>query len=67
MDPKVLARLGPEDFPAQMELLATDTANLLECLNEFPEFTDEALNSSVSSFCNDLQVCAYGYCRGGWY
>lgn len=57
MDPRVLERLCPEDFPTQMELLARDIANLLECFNEFPEFTDEALDVSVSAFCADLRVC----------
>ena len=30
----------------------------LHCLNEFPEFTDEALNASIVAFEGDLKVRA---------
>jgi hypothetical protein len=43
-------------FPEQLESLAADVTTFLNCLNEFPEFTDEAVNSSISSFQDDLKV-----------
>jgi len=30
--------------------------SFLKCLNEFPEFTDEAVNTSIKSFEGDLKV-----------
>jgi hypothetical protein len=55
-NPVVLGDLDPEIFPQQMEKLADDVTIFLECLNEFPEFTDEAVNSSVVAFQGDLKV-----------
>ncbi|XP_006463427.1 hypothetical protein AGABI2DRAFT_187019 [Agaricus bisporus var. bisporus H97] len=44
-----------EDFPDQIDYFARDIGKFLHCLNEFPEFTDEAVNSSILSFERDLQ------------
>lgn len=49
-------KLEPEDFPSQMYSLAADVMTFLNCLNEFPEFTDEAVNASIQSFDGDLKV-----------
>jgi len=38
--------------------LATDVTTFLKCLNEFPEFTDEAVNASIMSFEGDLKYWA---------
>ncbi|ESK86388.1 catabolite degradation [Moniliophthora roreri MCA 2997] len=53
--PTVTEPLDLEDFPKQFELLAEDVMTLLRCLNEFPEFTDEAVNASIMSFNGDLK------------
>ncbi|EGN95335.1 hypothetical protein SERLA73DRAFT_77375 [Serpula lacrymans var. lacrymans S7.3] len=47
--------LEPEKFPEQFEKFAADVATFLNCLNEFPEFTDEAVNASMRSFEGDLK------------
>ena len=52
----VTADLDPEDFPEQMAQFAEDITIFLECLNEFPEFTDEAVNASILAFQGDLKV-----------
>lgn len=36
--------------------LRADVTTLLGCLNEFPEFSDDALNSEIRSFETDLKV-----------
>jgi len=54
--PIVHEDIDVEDFPDQMEYFAKDIATFLNCLNEFPEFTDEAVNTSILSFERDLQV-----------
>jgi len=56
--PLVLEKLDREDFPGQLGLFARDVTTFLHCLNEFPEFTDEALNASILAFEGDLKVCA---------
>lgn len=56
--PLVLEKLDPENFPSQLELFARDVMTFLHCLNEFPEFTDEALNASIVAFEGDLKVRA---------
>lgn len=53
--------LDPENFPEQLESLAVDVTTFLNCLNEFPEFTDEAVNASILSFEGDLKVLASHY------
>lgn len=45
----------PESMPDELELLAEDLNTFLECLNQIPEFSDEAVNTSVTSFQNDLK------------
>ncbi len=48
--------LDAEDFPEQLEGFAKDVITFLDCLNEFPEFTDEAVNTSIISLEGDLKV-----------
>jgi hypothetical protein len=45
-----------EQFPEQFEALADNIAAFGRCLNEFPEFTDEAISASITSFEGDLRV-----------
>ncbi|TFK38155.1 hypothetical protein BDQ12DRAFT_631389 [Crucibulum laeve] len=56
--PTVSENLDPENFPEQLEHLARDVTTFLNCLNEFPEFTDEAVNASILAFQGDLQYWA---------
>jgi hypothetical protein len=56
LKPIVDDSLDLEDFPEQIEQLAIDVTTFLTCLNEFPEFTDEAVNASIRSFEGDLKV-----------
>ncbi|KAF9457745.1 hypothetical protein BDZ94DRAFT_1326045 [Collybia nuda] len=56
--PTVHENLDPEFFPDQLNALATDVTTFLNCLNEFPEFTDEAVNASILSFEGDLRYWA---------
>lgn len=53
--PTVSDALDPEDFPDHLEALAKDVKTFLNCLNEFPEFTDEGVNQSIRSFEGDLR------------
>lgn len=55
--PIIKEDLDVEDFPHQLESLGVDVTTFLDCLNEFPEFTDEAVNASILSFEADLKVC----------
>ncbi|EPT02101.1 hypothetical protein FOMPIDRAFT_1029426 [Fomitopsis schrenkii] len=50
--------LDPEDFPDQLQSLARDVTTFLDCLNEFPEFNDEAVNASIQSLECDLKYWA---------
>ncbi|KAF5368997.1 hypothetical protein D9758_002841 [Tetrapyrgos nigripes] len=50
--------LDLEDFPEQFEKLAVEVTTFVNRLNEFPEFTDEAVNASISSFEGDLKYWA---------
>lgn len=52
--------LDPECFPEQLEALAREVTTFLDTLNEFPEFTDEAVNVSILSFEGDLKVRGAG-------
>jgi len=45
-----------ESFPDQLTMLADELLNLLGCVNEFPEFSDKAMNVCINSFVNDLKV-----------
>ncbi|KAI0064262.1 WD40 repeat-like protein [Artomyces pyxidatus] len=56
--PLVFDGLDPEDFPVQLGLFARDVVTFLHCLNEFPEFTDEAVNASIVAFEGDLKYWA---------
>ncbi|KAA1474356.1 hypothetical protein DENSPDRAFT_882735 [Dentipellis sp. KUC8613] len=48
--PLVIDSLDPEEFPKQLGLFAHDVITFLHCLNEFPEFTDEAVTASIIAF-----------------
>ncbi|KAI5985218.1 hypothetical protein EDC04DRAFT_2590459 [Pisolithus marmoratus] len=50
--------LQPETLPSQLESFATDVVTFLNCLSEFPEFTDEAVDQSMKSFEGDLKYWA---------
>ncbi|KAG1876395.1 quinon protein alcohol dehydrogenase-like superfamily [Suillus subluteus] len=50
--------LDLENLPEQFENFATALMTFLKCLNEFPEFTDEAVNTSIKSFEGDLKYWA---------
>ncbi|KAG5646394.1 hypothetical protein DXG03_003717 [Asterophora parasitica] len=56
--PVVNENLDPEFFPEQLEALAKDVTTFLNSLNEFPEFSDEAVNASIRSFEADLNYWA---------
>jgi hypothetical protein len=51
-----LDKLDLEDFPQQLELFASDLSTFLYSLNEFPEFTDKAVDASIIAFEDDLKV-----------
>ncbi|KAF8190525.1 hypothetical protein BJ912DRAFT_965422 [Pholiota molesta] len=53
--PQVAENVDPESYPEQLEYLAKEVTTFLRCLNEFPEFTDEAVNASILSFEGDLK------------
>ncbi|KIK57402.1 hypothetical protein GYMLUDRAFT_46278 [Collybiopsis luxurians FD-317 M1] len=56
--PIVDANIDLEEFPNQFEALAREVTAFVDSLNEFPEFTDEAVNASISSFEGDLKYWA---------
>ena len=37
-------------------MFAQDVTTFLDCLNEFPEFTDEAVNAAILALEGDLKV-----------
>ena len=47
-----------EDFPEHLAGLADDVITFLDCLNEFPEFTDESINASIIALEGDLKYWA---------
>ncbi|KAJ4474338.1 hypothetical protein J3R30DRAFT_3295652 [Lentinula aciculospora] len=62
--PTVDSNIDLEEFPNQFEALAKEVTTFVNCLNEFPEFTDEAVNASISSFEGDLKYwanCLHNY------
>ncbi|KAL4079435.1 WD40-repeat-containing domain protein [Scleroderma citrinum] len=50
--------LDAQFFPEHLEVFATDVVAFLNCLNEFPEFKDEAVNTSIRAFEGDLKYWA---------
>ncbi|KAI0301607.1 hypothetical protein B0F90DRAFT_1817073 [Multifurca ochricompacta] len=50
-----LDKLDLEDFPQQLELFASDLSTFLYSLNEFPEFTDKAIDTPIIAFEDDLK------------
>ncbi|KAF9244203.1 WD40-repeat-containing domain protein [Melanogaster broomeanus] len=62
--PILQERLDLEMLPTQLEGLSKDVGAFSNCLNEFQEFTDEAINQSMRAFESDLMYwasCLYGY------
>lgn len=53
--PTLAIKSDPEAMPDELELLADDLNTFVECLNQIPEFNDEAVNAYVVSFQNDLK------------
>lgn len=47
-----------EDFPEQINGLADDVITFLDSLNEFPEFTDESIDASITALEGDLKYWA---------
>ncbi|KAF8146964.1 hypothetical protein K438DRAFT_1944325 [Mycena galopus ATCC 62051] len=56
--PAIDEHLDLEKFPEQFEALANSIVTFGRCLNEFPEFTDESINASITSFEGDLRYWA---------
>ncbi|KAI6124581.1 WD40-repeat-containing domain protein [Pisolithus croceorrhizus] len=50
--------LDAQFFPEHLEVFATDVIAFLNRLNEFPEFTDEAVSTSIKAFEADLKYWA---------
>ncbi|KAI9441245.1 WD40 repeat-like protein [Lactarius indigo] len=53
-----LDKLNLEDFPQQLELFASDLSTFSFSLNEFPEFTDKAIDAPITAFEDDLRYWA---------
>ncbi|KAJ7359084.1 WD40 repeat-like protein [Mycena albidolilacea] len=53
--PPIDENLDLENFPEQFEALANNIVKFGRCLNEFPEFSDDAINASITSFEGDLR------------
>jgi WD repeat-containing protein 26 len=64
--PVVPEDLDLEHFPQQFEALAKDIITFVNCLNEFPEFSDENVNASIMEFEGDLQVRRYLFVLLPW-
>ncbi len=45
-----------EDLPKQFHLLVQDVDFFLQCLNDFSEFKDEALNDAILVFKKEVKV-----------
>ncbi|TFK38127.1 WD40-repeat-containing domain protein [Crucibulum laeve] len=56
--PNVSGKLDPESIPEHIGSLARDLMTFLDCLNQFPEFSDEASNASFLAFLVDLEYWA---------
>jgi hypothetical protein len=52
-----------EAIPQELEGFARDLRMLLHSLNDFPEFRDDAVNSSIHAFVGELEVGAFFFCR----
>lgn len=50
--------LDAQFFPEHLEVFAIDVIAFLNRLNEFPEFTDEAVSTSIKAFESDLKYWA---------
>jgi hypothetical protein len=48
-----------EAIPQELEGFARDLRMLLHSLNDFPEFRDDAVNSSIHAFAGELEVSAF--------
>ncbi|KAJ3907168.1 hypothetical protein F5879DRAFT_920060 [Lentinula edodes] len=56
--PVVDTSIGLEEFPNHFKALAEEIRTFINCLNEFPEFADETVNTSLWDFENDLNYWA---------
>ena len=56
----MIGHLEAEELPKQLKDFADDVTTFLDCLNKFPELSDDGLNSSIISLEGDLQVCLFG-------
>ncbi|KAF5390996.1 hypothetical protein D9757_003981 [Collybiopsis confluens] len=56
--PTVDTNIDLEEFPSQFQALAREVTTFATCLNEFPDFIDDAVNASISSFEGDLNYWA---------
>lgn len=50
--------LATEAIPQELDGFARDLRMLLNSLNDFPEFRDDAVNSSIHAFAAELEVSA---------
>lgn len=48
-----------EELPGQFGLLVDDVKFFIQSLNDFSEFTDEALNDCITLFTNEVNVSHY--------
>ncbi len=44
----------PATIPGQMDSLGSNPKSFVQCLNQIPEFTDQAVNASTALFRDDL-------------
>ncbi|KAG1767907.1 hypothetical protein EDD22DRAFT_873622 [Suillus occidentalis] len=64
VNPNIVDRRGkrmdsqPEAIPQELEGFARDLRMLLHSLNDFPEFRDDAVNSSIHAFAGELEYRA---------
>ncbi|KAJ4463512.1 hypothetical protein C8J55DRAFT_309394 [Lentinula edodes] len=56
--PVVDTSIGLEEFPKHFKALSEEIRTFINCLNEFPEFADETVNTSLWNFENDLNYWA---------
>ncbi|KAH9952076.1 WD40 repeat-like protein [Amylocystis lapponica] len=56
--PRTVEDLDPEDLPYVLEMFARDVTTLLDCLDEFPVFTQETVTASLRLLEGDLKYWA---------
>jgi hypothetical protein len=55
-----------ESIPQEFEGFARDLRMLFRSLNDFPEFRDEAVNTTNHAFVGDLEVSGLVFCYDTW-